>query len=359
MATRARTAKVADTAANCGHGVPENKTCWRCCEADMAAHLQANGIDAGRYFDGRNGEGTPEPRERGNGGNNTAMHAPEPATNAQVWKIRHERDRRDTSRVQIPADADIPGMSKRAATALIKKLLDRALCPLLPADQPRRQYAPRAATPGQRSYVTDLLAERVHADPVDVDALTFDQASALIGALVRAPRLVDASTLADGMYRKDGIMYRVKTDKHGRKMCHRGVIVADEIRNDDGAITTPAVIKFRSDPCALASLTEADLMTEAQVCEFGVSYGICVYGHALTDPVSVAAGIGPKCAANAGIDQLEVAISNGYVPPVKAARKTRAPRATGQPAEAAPVSDAPAEAVTEATEAYASPWSMI
>lgn len=357
MATRARTKTVADTAERCApHGA--KGTCWRCCEADMAAHLTTNGVDPSRYFDGRNGEGTSE-RALPVGNGLTSARPAEPATDAQVWKIRHERDRRDTSRVQLPADADIPGMSKRAASALIEKLLDQTLCPLLPADQaPRRQYAPRASTPGQQSYVRRLLAERVHVDPVDVDALTFDQASALIDALVRAPRLVDASTLADGMYRKDDTMYRVKTDKRGRKLCHQGHLISDAVRADDGTITTPAVIKFRSNPYALARLTPADLMADDQVCAFGVSYGICVYGHPLTDPVSVAAGIGPKCAANAGIDQLAVAVANGYVPPTKRARKTRAPRAT-VPAEAAPVvvPRSPAEVTTDA--AYVSPWASL
>lgn len=337
MSARARTKKTADTATapTCApHGV--KGTCRRCCEADMRDHLAANGIDPARYFDGRNGEGTPDPRPRGNGGATSTTPA-EYASIPQVGKIRYERDRRDVSRVQVPADADIPAMSKRAASALIDKLTDNALCPLLTDNR---------ATPGQLSYVRDLLAERVHADPVDVDTLTFDAASALIDALIRAPRLVDASTLADGMYRKDGVMYRVKTDKYGRKLCHRGVIIEDEIRDDAGAITTPAVIKFRSDPRALAHLTADDLMTDAQVCEFGVSYGICVYGHALTDPVSVAAGIGPKCADNAGIDRYGMAVANGYVPP--ATRKTRARRA--------PIASPATEA---AAEVYASPWALV
>jgi hypothetical protein len=351
MATRARTKKTADTAdpARCEpHGV--KGTCWRCCQADMDAHLTANGIDPSRYSDGRNGEGTTvKAPPMGNG--LTIGRPAEPATDAQVWKIRTERDRRDTSRVQIPADADIPAMSKRAASALIDKLTDRALCPLLPADQaPTRRYAPRAATPGQISYVRDLLSERVHADPVDLDTLTFDGASALIDALIRAPRLVDASALADGMYVKDDVMYRVRTDRHGRKRCHRGEIVSDAERADDGTITKKAEIKFYAANGMLAKLTDADLMASDQVTTFGRMYGICVYGHGLTDPVSVYAGIGPKCAANEGIDQLATAIANGYVPPVKAARKTRATRVTVAPAPAL------AEAVTGAD---ASPWSMV
>lgn len=344
MATRTRTKKTADAAASAPctpHGV--KGTCWRCCENDMREHLTANGIDPARYFDGRNGEGKADRAPRTGGSGNTSNRPVEPATDAQVWKIRFERDRRDTAGVQLPTDADIPAMSKRAASALIDRLTG---CPMRPADQAPRRYAPRPATPGQRDYVRDLLAERSHAEPVDIGALTFDQASALIDALRRAPRLVDMSTLPDGMYRKDGVMYRVKTDKDGRKLCHRGDLVTDEVRGTDGAITAPAVIKFRSDRAALARLTEADLMTADQVCAFGVSYGICVYGHALTDPVSVAAGIGPKCAANAGIDQLEVAIANGYVPPVKAARKTRARRV-------------PVAAVAAPAEAYASPWASL
>ncbi len=313
-------------------------TCWRCCEDDMAAHLAANGFDPSRYFDGRNGEGTPEPRPRGNGGNG-GNATPDSATRPQIGKIRYERDQRDTTGVDLPADADIPALTKDAATALIKRLLK---CPPRVAGTPRR-YAPRMATPGQRDYVSDLLEEKEHDNPVNVDTLTFAEASALIDTLIRAPR--KGTNLADGMYRKDGVLYRVKTDKRGRKLCHRGTLVSDEVRGTDGTIITPAVIKFSSDQRALARLSDADLMTRDQVCEFGVSYGICVYGHPLTDPVSVAAGIGPKCADNEGINQLEVAIANGYVPPVT--RKTRKTRAT-----------VPAPAPV-ATEAYASPWALV
>lgn len=353
MAARARTRKTADNAAATAcapHGV--KGTCWRCCEADMDAYLAASGIDPDKYRDGRNGEGTPDQKPRGGGSGNTSNRPAEPATDAQKGKIRFERDRRDTSGVQLPTDTEIDALSKRAASTLIDRL---TACPMLPADQaPRRRYAPRAATPGQLSYVRDLLAERVHADPVDVDALTFDQASALIDALVRAPRLIDAVTLADGMYVKGDVMYRVRTDRHGRKRCHRGEIISDAERAADGTITKKAEIKFYAANDALLQLTEADLMQADQVTTFGRMYGICVHGHGLENPVSVYAGIGPKCAANAGIDQLAAAIANGYVPPQgKPARKAR---------KAAPVA-APAPVVAEAAtvdaEAYASPWSMV
>lgn len=298
MATRTRTAKVAATATETCEPHRVKGTCWRCCEADM-----------------------------------------------QIWKIRNERDRRDTTGVEVPADADIPALSKRAASTLIDRLTG---CPMATADTPRR-YAPRAATPGQRDYVSDLLAERVHdGDPVDLDALTFDGASALIDTLIRAPRLIDSVTLADGMYVKNGVMYRVRTDRHGRKACHRGEIVSDVERAADGTITKKAEIKFYAANHMLLQLAAADLMEADQVTMFGRMYGICVYGHGLENPVSVYAGIGPKCAANAGIDQLAAAIANGYVPPPgKPARKTRT-RAT----EAAPV----ASAAEVDADVFASPW---
>jgi hypothetical protein len=198
--------------------------------------------------------------------------------------------------------------------------------------------------------VRDLLAERVHVGPVDVEALTFDEASTLIDTLIRAPRLVDASPLVDGMYRKDGVMYRVRTDKRGRKSCHGAEIVTDAERAPDGTITKKAEIKFYSATHMLATLTDADLMEADQVTAFGRTYGICVFGHGLTDPVSVYAGIGPKCASNVGIDQLAMAMANGYVPPVKATRKPRTVRATvvAPVAEAEPVADV-----------YVSPWGSL
>jgi hypothetical protein len=277
----------------------------------------------------------------------TSTRPVEYATDAQVWRIRKERGQRDTSRVQMPADADIPKMSKRAAHTLIDKLVDdRNLCPLLPAGQaPRRAYAPNRATDGQKSYVRDLLAERVHADPVDVDALTFDQASALLDVLVHATRKIDVVDLPDGPYRKDGVIYRIKRHpRTGRVQCQRAAVIEPAVTDQAGSITRPAVVKFRSAQFEVGRLTVADRMSEAEITDFGVTFGVCVFGHLLTDPISVAAGIGPKCADNLGIDRFELAAAKGVTVPKRRARKPA--QVPGQPGVVDPVDAAEPEFVS-------------
>lgn len=308
MATRTRTKKVADTAATAApvercepHGV--KGTCWRCCEADMAAHLVADGRDPSKYFDNRNGEGTPDQGPRGNGGGNASSRTAETATENQVWKIRTERDRRVIGALVIPADADIPKMSKRAASKLISDLV---ACDYLPFDQRPGATVARTNAPdmtdAQRYRIEWLLTERQTTE-VMPEHMTVPEASAMIDRLNAAPRLVDVIDVADGMYYRDGIIYRVKRRAdNGRLQCHRAVIVAEAIRDDDGTtIVTPARVKFRSALAEAASLTTADLMTIDQARAFGALYGSCaICGLPLSNEDSVAAGIGPKCAEKFG-----------------------------------------------------------
>jgi hypothetical protein len=79
-----------------------------------------------------------------------------------------------------------------------KKALDKARRDGTVTTRPARK-----ATEGQVSYVTDLLLNRAHNHPedLDVDALTFEQASAIITELRNAPRVkVAAHGITEGRY---------------------------------------------------------------------------------------------------------------------------------------------------------------
>jgi hypothetical protein len=156
------------------------------------------------------------------------------------------------------------------------------------------------ATDRQVTFLGTLLSERVYPTAtfaVVSDALlagTLDKAAAsrAISALMSlpkrpraaaAPRPVVAADLSEGMYRTaDGSVYRVKKSRES------GRLYAKSLDLLTGEFTYAAGAVYR--------LTAADRMTLEQAKFLGCEMGICIVcGATLTDPVSVAAGIGPIC----------------------------------------------------------------
>lgn len=258
-------------------GHPAECLCVPCLNADMDAHLIANGIDPARY---PIGSGAPE-RTRGDGS----------------------------------------GRTRRAATA------------------------ERGATDGQLSYLADLARDREYAGTIPA-GLSFDAASKLIDELKllpwrdRAPVARVAAPVADvepGMYLRDGVIYRAQRSRtSGRVYAKVGHIESDAVRDPSGAIVTPAVVRFEFEPGAVALLTPEHRMTFDQAREFGAVHGVCVYGHPLTDPLSVAAGIGPVCARKFGVSREELAAAAGYVRPTRTRKAAPVAQVAAEPAPAAP-----------------------
>lgn len=197
-------------------------------------------------------------------------------------------------------------------------------------------------TPGQRELIANLRRERDTTGvvvPADLDKLTAAQVRTLINALFACPRIslppaperrptaahVD---LEPGMYlAPDGRIIRVQKSKESGKAYGKVAVVEQEAeRAADGTVITPAVIRFDYAPGATVGLTPEHRMTFEQARAFGALHGVCVFGHALTDPLSVAAGIGPKCAAQWGYDRVALAAAAGYVAPSRR-RKAAAPAA--------------------------------
>lgn len=136
-----------------------------------------------------------------------------------------------------------------------------------------------------------------------------------------------------GMYRRDGVIYRVQESRTSAQLyAKRAQVITAAERDGAGNIITPAAVQFDYAPGAVRNLTPADRMGIDDAREFGASHGICIYGHPLTDPLSVAAGIGPVCAEKFGVSREELAAAAGYVLPTR--------RRAAAPAQKAPVAPA-------------------
>ena len=145
----------------------------------------------------------------------------------------------------------------------------------------------RKATPGQVEFVTDLLLNRAHNHPedLDVDALTFDQASALITELRVAPR---AKKAAHGI--TEG-RYAYSTD---------GGTTADHyrVRRDGKIVVWTAGGEW---PYTGKGLNEALTWIKANQREAAALFGQLTEtcgrcGRDLSDDDSRARGLGPVCA---------------------------------------------------------------
>ena len=163
-----------------------------------------------------------------------------------------------------------------------------------------RIYA-RPATERQVAYINALLVQVWGPDNAPEAWLALDEAGRLsdfreasnvidslkatLAERAKAPAApADAPTrpaLSQGMYRKGGTVYRVVKARAG----HLYAKALD-----------PATGRFDYAPGAMRALTPEDRMSVTEAAAYGREIGrCCVCGAELTDPKSVAAGIGPIC----------------------------------------------------------------
>lgn len=132
-------------------------------------------------------------------------------------------------------------------------------------------------TTKQLAYAGRLANERGVALATDFSTWSMNQASEEIARLLAMPKV---GALPEGIYFKDGIVYKVQVSAAGRSY-------AKVLREKGG---------FEYDPTAIKNICLADKITLEQAKAYGIQYGICVVcGATLTDAKSVAAGIGPVC----------------------------------------------------------------
>lgn len=105
------------------------------------------------------------------------------------------------------------------------------------------------------------------------------------------PPVAKPGPATEGMYRKDGQIYKVTRAIYGSGQLYaRMVTVATDY---DGH----PVVAMRMAKGVVAKLTQADRMTVAEAAAFGHLYGICIRCAAtLTDEESIKRGLGPVCA---------------------------------------------------------------
>ena len=159
----------------------------------------------------------------------------------------------------------------------------------------------KLATDRQVEYIRGLLAERETPEGIDasmdMDGLTAENASALIRSLKVAPRRAASPANAfenvpDGHYAIDAreghtIFLRVYTFRNG----NRGV----SLQSSDEYHAMPSTVV----PGYLERI-EADL--EGALARYGHEIGRCgICNRILTNEESRERGIGPKCAAKAGL----------------------------------------------------------
>ena len=147
----------------------------------------------------------------------------------------------------------------------------------------------RYATAKQIALITALRAER-NLEPLNLGGLTIEDASAEIARLFAIPR-PKAERKAErvqvteaGIYRtSDGTIYKVQRSRETGNLYAKRLNVAGR--------------GFTYAQGAIYALTPADRLTLAEAKAFGFEFGICcVCGAELSDPKSVAQGIGPVCA---------------------------------------------------------------
>lgn len=222
------------------------------------------------------------------------------ASDAQVRFLQSLIAEKDTTGITTPATLD--GISKKSASALIEKLIDR----------PRKAGAvdpgrgPRPASEKQVAFARSLASERLDVAALDVylaafAKLTSTEASAAIDALKAMPRRPrEAAPQVEhkpGAYRVDGRVIRVYLGQQSRKMLAAELVDAAARTRDDAWEYLGLASRFVPADAVRMTVEECEQVAGSGQADHS---WCCVCGRALDDPNSVKRGIGPICRAKQG-----------------------------------------------------------
>jgi len=98
----------------------------------------------------------------------------------------------------------------------------------------------------------------------------------------------------DGIYRTNGKIFKVYWNREQTRLLAKELVIIDR---GDPSKRIPAKVRFDYVGLASRFVRPGDKMPYEEAKDFGALYGICVYGHPLTDEVSIHLGIGPVCGA--------------------------------------------------------------
>lgn len=278
---------------------------------DVLADPSAFGIKVDRVIAGAadgGDDGAPRVRRGGEAASNQfgtfTVHNASAAQIGFVKRLLAERDWESRTDVngRIVPPADIDTISKKAASALIDRL---TACPMKSdvegSTHATARPASRLATDKAMGFLRKLIAERdylslVPADRAKVDFVngggtpTARGASELIDVLkvTAYATATSADALELGMYRKaDGTLYRVYPGRESGRVLAKRLVLPE-------AEGEKATFEYAGLASRFVTADERMSLEEAQA--FGHQFGICaVCGALLTDPTSVANGIGPIC----------------------------------------------------------------
>jgi len=137
----------------------------------------------------------------------------------------------------------------------------------------------------------DTLLPTTKAASAKIDALIVNNKNLRTQLRTVAPAAATSTEkVTDGMYRMDGVIYKVQYAKNGS-----GNLYAKELVIHGEAPDTYG--EFVYAPGVIRNLRPEHKLTLEEAKEFGALYGTCcVCARTLTDEKSIAAGIGPVCA---------------------------------------------------------------
>jgi hypothetical protein len=227
-------------------------------------------------------------------------------TPAQVDYIKTLAEGADLTAVDPRTRAVVQVVQGEASRPVGRATASRAITELR-----KLQASTTPKSDNQVEYMLDLAVRKGVRDQITsahLEKLTQESASKLIEALKGmpdahiAPRRTayNPNSVTDGMYQtSEGEVYKVQVAVHGSGRLYAKKLVAlAEPRQLKNGVRTHEFVRAEG---ALAVLTPAMAMTQAQAAEFGKLYGACCNcGLTLTDETSIALGIGPKCRKSRG-----------------------------------------------------------
>lgn len=204
-----------------------------------------------------------------------------------MQRMEAEGDRAQTYREEA-AKADFKARMESPSAELIERVSVLLVTREIPANQYRWSRAMRAYISGDPGSMT------VHALEVAIARL---ESYPVMRA--NATRSVERASVP-GLYRKDGHLYQVVFNKNKTHLYAKMVTFPPA----DSQSKRPSLAYA---PGVLARLTVEDLVPIEEAQAITRKTGWCWYGHFLTDPKSIARGMGPVCWARYGAPVKDIA----------------------------------------------------
>lgn len=263
---------------NCGHckGLHPTVAEVRACSQSEA--LVPPSLRDPRWFDMRNIEEVERDMQR---------------MEAEADRAEAERDSAAKAAKWDAEARSFPAQMRNDQPADLREMLrwtDELLCTKdIPEADHRWSRAVRALISGQSGRVTEYALRTAIARLETYPNVRAGGSSN--GRPESAPRSIERANVP-GLYRKDGNLYQVVFNQKQTHLYAKRVTLPP-----DGVKARPTLDYA---PGIIGRLTVEDLVPLEEAEEITRKTGWCVFGHFLTNPVSIKRGMGPKCWAKYG-----------------------------------------------------------